>query len=159
MRFLFLFSVFYLFCLNISILFVCFYFDYHKLSEPSKASLNPYIYEISNAGSSKYEIQEKPSVNITALSTGGTKIMIMGEGFSRVSALGNKVLIDENIECQIITYYTTPNQIQCLIPSCTHDKLRVPLPIKVIVDNERNSSFLGLEMKIVYVCKHFFIYF
>lgn len=126
---------------------------YHSIcKELLYAIPDPKIYEISNTGSDFLLDMESSSENVTALSTGGSKIMIVGYGFSRVSAISNKVFIDENIECEIVNYYTTPTQIQCVVPPCTEDKLRVPLSIKVVVDGVKNSTFVGKEIKLVYIC-------
>lgn len=87
-----------------------------------------YIYGISSTDSFVGERK----LNITVLSTGGSKLFIRGYGFSTLSTLSNRVIIDNSIDCQIITYYTTPNQIQCIVPP--YNKIGVYLDLKVLVN-------------------------
>lgn len=95
-----------------------------------------YIFDVSSTDS----FVSERKLNITVLSTGGSKLFIRGYGFSTLSTLSNRVIIDNAIECEIITYYTTPNQIQCIVPP--YRKIGVYLDLKVLVDGmiEAESS-------------------
>jgi hypothetical protein len=113
----------------------------------------PFIYDISNDISNLLDSDSSKARNVTALSTGGTKLLILGFGFSENSALGNQVLIDNIIECEIVTYYTTPSQIQCIVPP--YNKTGIALDIMVIIDNTQTAVFYNDSLvKIVYICKN-----
>lgn len=118
-------------------------------------SLTPYIYDISN-DRSHFDDSDSTNFlsrnrNVTASSTGGTKLLIFGYGFSQNSALGNKILIDNTIECDVVTYYTTPNQIQCIVPP--YDKIGIPLDITLTVDDTQTATFSGsFAIHLVYIC-------
>ena len=117
--------------------------------------MTPFIYDISNDRSHFDDSDSSNSLsknrNVTASSTGGTKLLIFGYGFSQNSALGNKILIDHTIECDVVTYYTTPNQIQCIVPP--YDKIGVPLDITLTVDNTQTAIFYGsFAIHLVYIC-------
>ena len=137
--------------------------EYLNISLVSINSITPYIYEISivdsshsntnNGGTTSTQSSMNMS-NVTALSTGGTKIKIIGYGFSQNSTLGNQVFIDGSVICDIVTYYTTPNQIQCVVPP--YNIINVPLTIKVIVDGNKQAIFMFNEIKLIFICKNFY---
>mmetsp|Transcript_28781 Transcript_28781/g.25952 ORF Transcript_28781/g.25952 Transcript_28781/m.25952 type:complete len:178 (-) Transcript_28781:8952-9485(-) len=65
---------------------------------------------------------------------GGTRLWIKGSGFSSASALSNRVLLGDILECEVIEFLTTNVMIVCETPP--HDT-EEGLQVKVYVDNDR----------------------